>query len=94
MRREMSDKESRLWDCSLNQKWNTPSTLGQDSAAKLDCFPVQLSSMNQTAKILRKIRLWEKKMNQRFKDSVSSGGICQCPDSSIHSFYPSVETMV
>lgn len=56
----MENKESSRWDCSLNQKRNTPSTPGQGSAAKLDCFLVQFSSMNQTAKILRKIRLGKK----------------------------------
>lgn len=50
MRSETESKESSLRDGSLNQKRDTPSTPGQGSAAKLDCFLVQLSSMNQTAK--------------------------------------------
>lgn len=37
-----------------------PLDSGTRLAVKLDCFLVQLSLMNQTAKMLRKIRLWGK----------------------------------
>lgn len=69
-----------------------------DSGSRLCCqvrlFPSAAFLHESDCKNPKKNQVVGKKMNQRFKDSVSSGGICQCPDSSIHSFYPSVETMV
>lgn len=75
-----ASEESSQWNCSLNQTWNTPSTQGQGSAAEFDCFLVQLSSMNQTAKNPKGKKIRPGKMNQRLKDSVLSGRNCLYPD--------------